>query len=135
MFFTATRTPVKGVEMGAKAEAAKSFVFTRRYPRYAFDVRLKARMLQNGEYESCWGRSTELALDGIGATLTGELQAGEIVTLEIPLPLGSQPLKIRAIVRFRRGLRYGFEFLAVTETQRAMIRRVCDLLDREKVEQ
>ena len=128
MFFTAIRTPVKRLNMGAKAEAAKSFVFTRRYPRYAFDVRVKARMLQNGEYESCWGRSTELAIDGIGATLTGELQAGEIVSLEIPLPVGGQALKIRAIVRFRRGLRYGFEFLAVTEGQRVMLRRVCELL-------
>lgn len=114
--------------MSAKAAAAKSYVFTRRYPRYALDVRLKARMLQNGTYESCWGRSTELGFDGIGATLTGELQIGEIVSLEIPLPLSTHALKVRAIVRFRRGLRYGFEFLAVTANQREMIQRVCDFL-------
>jgi len=116
--------------MGAKAESAKSYVFTRRYPRYALDVRIKARMLQNGIYGSCWGRSTELGFDGIGATLTGELQIGEIVSLEIPLPLSTQALKTRAIVRFRNGLRYGFEFLAVTQNQREMIRRVCEYLSK-----
>jgi hypothetical protein len=114
--------------MGAKAAVAKSSGFKRRYPRYALDVRLKARMLQNGAYENCWGRSTELGQDGIGATLTGELQAGEIITLEIPLPLSTQPLNIRAIVRFRNGLRYGLEFLAVTSGQRQIIERVCDFL-------
>lgn len=128
MSYTVTSRPNERLEMGAKAEPAKTYSFTRRYPRYAFDVRLKARMLQNDQYESCWGRSTELGLDGIGATLTGELQIGEIVTLEIPLPLSTSALKVRAIVRFRRGLRYGFEFLAVSESQRSMIRRVCDLL-------
>jgi len=114
--------------MGVKAGAAKSFAFTRRYPRYALDVRVKARMLQNGTDLNCWGRSTELGRDGIGATLTGELQVGDILSLEIPLPLSTRALKVRAIVRFRYGLRYGFEFLAVNETQREMIRRTCEYL-------
>ena len=48
-------------------------------------------MFQNGEFRSCWGRSTELGQDGIGATLTGELETGEIVSLEIPLPLSPYP--------------------------------------------
>ena len=66
--------------------------------------------------------------DGIGATLTGSLEPGEIVTLEIPLPLTPYPIKVRAIVRYRQGLRYGFEFLTMNENQRDTIRRVCDYL-------
>lgn len=85
-------------------------------------------MFQAGEFRSCWGRSTELGKDGIGATLTGELETGEIVSLEIPLPLSPYPLKIRAIVRYRQGLRYGFEFLTLSEAQRDMLCRVCDML-------
>ena len=115
--------------MSAKAAVSKvGSVSTRRYPRYALDVRVKARMFQQNEYLSCWGRSTELGLDGIGATLTGEMNTGEIISLEVPLPLSTQTLKVRAIVRFRKGLRYGLEFLAVTEDQREMLRRVCELL-------
>jgi len=89
---------------------------------------MQVRMFQAGEFRTCWGRSTELGQDGIGATLTGDLEPGEIVSLEIPLPLSPYPLKVRAIVRYRQGLRYGFEFLTLGEAQRDTVRRVCELL-------
>jgi hypothetical protein len=111
----------------AKAPAGK-FSFTRRFPRFAIDVRLQVKMFQDGEFRTCWGRSTEMGQDGIGATLTGSLETGEIVTLEIPLPLTPYPIKVRAIVRYCQGLRYGFEFLTLNETQRDTIRRVCEYL-------
>jgi hypothetical protein len=91
-------------------------------------VRLQVRMFQDGEFRTCWGRSTELGQDGIGATLTGSLESGEIVTLEIPLPLTPYPIKVRAIVRYCQGLRYGFEFLTMNESQRDTMRRVCEYL-------
>jgi PilZ domain-containing protein len=102
--------------------------YVRRYPRFAIDARLQVRMFQSGEFRTCWGRSTEIGQDGIGATLTGELETGEIVSLDMPLPLSPYPVKVRAIVRYRQGLRYGFEFLTLTDVQRETIRRVCDML-------
>lgn len=102
--------------------------YTRRFPRFVIDVRLQVKMFQAGEFRSCWGRSTEMGQDGIGATLTGSLEPGEIVTLEIPLPLTPYPIKVRAIVRYRQGLRYGFEFLTLNDHQRDTIRRVCEYL-------
>jgi PilZ domain len=102
--------------------------YVRRYPRFAIDARLQVRMFQSGEFRTCWGRSTEIGQDGIGATLTGELETGEIVSLDMPLPLSPYPVKVRAIVRYRQGLRYGFEFLTLTDAQRETIRRVCDML-------
>ena len=102
--------------------------FTRRFPRFAIDVRLQVKMFQAGEFRSCWGRSTEMGQDGIGATLTGNLEPGEIVTLEIPLPLTPYPIKVRAIVRYRQGLKYGFEFLTLNDGQRDTIKRVCQYL-------
>jgi len=113
---------------GKKNAADKSGPNARRYPRFAIDARMQVRMFQSGEFQTCWGRSTELGQDGIGATLTGELQTGEIVSLEIPLPLSAYPLKVRAVVRYRDGLRYGFEFLTLNPTQRDMLRRVCEVL-------
>ncbi len=59
--------------------------YRRRFPRFTLDVRLEVRMFQAGEFRTCWGRSTEIGQDGIGATLTGEIETGEIVSLEIPL--------------------------------------------------
>jgi PilZ domain-containing protein len=111
----------------AKDPAGK-VTFTRRFPRFAIDLRLQVKMFQEGEFRTCWGRSTELGQDGIGATLTGSLESGEIVTLEIPLPLTPYPIKVRAIVRYRQGLRYGFEFLTLNDAQRDTVRRVCEYL-------
>jgi len=102
--------------------------FTRRFPRFSIDVRLQVKMFQAGEFRTCWGRSTEMGQDGIGATLTGSLEPGEIVTLEIPLPLTPYPIKVRAIVRYRQGLKYGFEFLTLNDGQRDTIKRVCQYL-------
>jgi hypothetical protein len=101
---------------------------TRRFPRFALDSRIKVRMFQNGEFRDCWGHSTEIGQDGIGATLTGKLETGEIVSLEIPLPLSPYPLKVRAVVRYTDGLRYGFEFLTLSVTQRDTLRRTCEML-------
>jgi hypothetical protein len=106
----------------------KPGIESRRYPRLAIDVRIQVKMFQAGEFRSCWGRSTELGRDGIGATLTADLEVGEIVTLEIPLPLSTRPLEIRAIVRYCHGLHYGFEFLTLAEMQRETIGRVCEIL-------
>jgi hypothetical protein len=112
----------------APAKPAGKFTFARRFPRFALDVRLQVKMFQAGEFRTCWGRSTEMGQDGIGATLTGSLETGEIVTLEIPLPLSPYPIKVRAIVRYRQGLRYGFEFLTLNDGQRDTILRVCQYL-------
>src|SRR5579859_6669127 len=116
-----------GTRTSASARTGK-IQFTRRFPRFIIDVRLQVKMFQAGEFRNCWGRSTEMGQDGIGATLTGSLEPGEIVTLEIPLPLTPYPIKVRAIVRYRQGLRYGFEFLTLNDHQRDTIRRVCDYL-------
>jgi hypothetical protein len=109
-------------------QSANKVTFTRRFPRFVIDVRLQVKMFQAGEFRSCWGRSTEMGQDGIGATLTGSLEPGEIVTLEIPLPLTPYPINVRAIVRYRQGLRYGFEFLTLNTGQRDTIQRVCEYL-------
>ena len=117
-----------GAANATDAVPGGKFTFARRFPRYAFDVRLQVKMFQNGEFCSCWGRSVEMGQDGIGATLTGSLETGEIVTLEIPLPLTPYPIKVRAIVRYRQGLRYGFEFLTLNDNQRDTVKRVCQYL-------
>jgi PilZ domain len=112
-----------------RSSPRKPGIESRRYPRLAIDVRIKVKMFQSGEFRSCWGRSTGLGRDGIGATLTADLEVGEIVTLELPLPLSTRPLKIRAIVRYGHGLHYGFEFLTLTEMQRETLGRVCEILN------
>jgi hypothetical protein len=101
---------------------------SRRFLRHALDVRVSVHAFRSGESVSFWGRSSELGEDGIGATLTGELEAGEVVSMELALPTAPFPIKFRALVRYRDGLRHGFEFLTLSPAQREEIRRVCETL-------
>ena len=75
-----------------------------------------------------WGRSTELGEDGIGGTLTGEVEPGEVVSMELSLPTAAYRMKFRALVRYRKGLHHGFEFLALSDQQRDAVRRACQIL-------
>ena len=91
-------------------------------------MRLSVHVMREGERISVWGRSHELGQDGIGGTLTGEIEPGEVVSMEMAMPLAAAPLKVRAIVRYRDGLRHGFEFLAMSAEQRETLARVCEML-------
>jgi hypothetical protein len=91
-------------------------------------MRISVQVFRSGETSALWGRSNELGEDGVGCTLTGELEAGEVVSMELSLPLAAYPLKLRALVRYRIGLRHGLEFLAMSEKQRDVLRRVCEML-------
>ena len=97
----------------------------RRFPRHHFDVRIQVSVFREGVTTTCWGRTKELGEDGIGATLSGALKAGEVVSLEFPVPLPPRVIKLRALVRYSDGLRCGFEFLVVTEEQKLLLRQVC----------
>ncbi|MGH9499877.1 MAG: PilZ domain-containing protein [Terriglobales bacterium] len=97
----------------------------RRYPRYPADIRVSVEVFRPNGSASMWGRSTELGEDGVGATLTGEVEPGEVVSMELSLPAVQAPVRVRALARYRDGLRHGFEFLALNEEQRELLHRVC----------
>jgi len=101
---------------------------SRRFQRYPLDIRISLQVFRDGETISLWGRSSELGEDGIGGTVTVELEPGEVVSMEFSLPLTPFPIKCRALVRYRDGLRHGFEFLALSSQQREAIRKLCQAL-------
>ncbi len=109
----------------ATAKAQKA---ARRFPRYRFDARVEASVFRDGVTVTLWGRTNELAQDGLGATLSGAVQAGEVVSLEFPIPAAPHLMKLRGVVRYSDGLRCGVEFLVVTGEQRMTLRQVCVLL-------
>jgi hypothetical protein len=113
-------------DQGQAATAAQRRL--RRFSRYRFDVRIQLKVFREGQTVTCWGRTGELGQDGIGATLSGELQVGEVVSLEFPIPLPPNLMQVRAVVRYSDGLRCGFEFLVVTDEQRELLRQVCVVL-------
>jgi PilZ domain len=100
----------------------------RRFSRYPFDVRIQVSVFREGETTTLWGRTSELGLDGLGATLSGELHIGEVVSLEFPIPIEPNLTKLRAVVRYSQGLLCGFEFLVVTAAQKLTLRQLCVML-------
>src|ERR1700684_2227026 len=103
-----------GRKLASTKPARTAGAYVWRFTGFGIAPSMRGRMFQAGEFCNSGGRATQLGEDGIGATLTGELETGEIVSLDIPLPLGPYPLRVRAIVRYRQGLRYGFEFLTLS---------------------
>lgn len=108
--------------------AAKAPKKERRFPRYRFDARVEVSVFRDGVTTTFWGRTNEIAQDGLGATLSGQVQAGEVVSLEFPIPAAPGVMKVRGVVRYSDGLRCGVEFLVVTEEQKATLRQVGVLL-------
>ena len=105
---------------------------SRRFARHPIDVRVVVHVYRATGVTSFWGRTSELGEDGLGGTLTGEIEPGEAVTMELALPLAAHPLRFRALVRYRSGLRHGFEFLTLTQEQHETVERVCRLLTNTK---
>ncbi len=116
-------------EMIKSKKGPQTYEKMRRFKRYRYDVRMQASVFREGANNELWGRTSEVGLDGIGATLTGELKTGEVVSLEFPLPFAPLVMKVRAIVRYSDGLRCGFEFLVVTNHQRETMRRLAEVLE------
>jgi len=90
----------------------------RAHSRYLLDLRIVVRTK-----ETLIGRTKDIAEGGLGATIPNEIEIGEIVELELQLPGNSEPLKIKAEVRYRHGFQYGFKYIHITEQQKEMIRR------------
>jgi hypothetical protein len=100
----------------------------RRYARHRFDVRIEVSVFRDGQKLSYWGRTNEIGRDGIGATLSGPLVPGEVVTLDFPVPIPPNSISVRAIVRYSQGLRCGLEFLVMSEEQRMTLSQLAVML-------
>jgi PilZ domain len=116
----------------APSDASLPASARRKFPRYPVDLRISLQVLRSEGPVSLWGRSNELGADGIGITLTGQLDPGEVVNLELTLPMASSPVKIRALVRYRDGLRHGFEFLALSPKVRDAVNQACESLQAQQ---
>ncbi|MFZ0480788.1 MAG: PilZ domain-containing protein [Terriglobales bacterium] len=114
--------------MSKNAADTEVYARVRRFPRYRYDARIQLSVFRDGVTVPLWGRTSEFGGDGLGATLTGELHVGEVVSMEFSIPFSPMAIKARAIVRYSSGMRCGFQFLVLTSEQRETIQRLCDLL-------
>jgi len=100
----------------------------RRFARYRTELPIIVRVLGQEGYVRVHGRCFEIAEAGLGAVITSELPAGEMVSLEFTLPDAPDAYVIRAVVRHRMGFLHGFEFISLLSEQRESIRKLCHKL-------
>jgi hypothetical protein len=94
----------------------------RRHPRYRADFHVTVSYLLGDHYQKIEGHCRDLSEAGIGILLAAELKGGEVAGLSFSLPRSTPVWEVRAVVRYRRGYHYGFEFLAMTSEQRESLR-------------
>jgi hypothetical protein len=94
----------------------------RRWARVPIDVRVRLRYEREGTQQQCHCRGYDIS-ESMGLMSPYELEFGQLVDLEFLLPESGAPIKIRAVVRSQVGFRLGCEFIALTEDQKADIRR------------
>jgi hypothetical protein len=102
---------------------------TRRYARYRTEIPVIVKVLGKDGYLRIHGRCFEIAEAGLGAVITSELNAGEMVTLEFSIPDIPEVFVIRSVVRHRMGFLHGFEFIGMLPKQSALIQSFCQTLE------
>ncbi|HWY57490.1 MAG TPA: PilZ domain-containing protein [Terriglobales bacterium] len=102
---------------------------TRRYARYRTEIPIIVKVLAKDGYVRVHGRCFEMAEAGLGAVITSELAAGEMVTLEFAIPDVPEVFVIRSVVRHRMGFLHGFEFIGALPKQSDLIQQFCRKLE------
>ena len=93
----------------------------RRHTRYRSDFRVTVSYLGN-QYQKVEGHCRDISEAGIGILLAAEMNSGEVVSLNFSLPGSPDRWEVRAVVRYRRGYHYGFEFLSlISEQQQSLL--------------
>jgi TonB family protein len=93
----------------------------RQSPRFHLNAPVDVTVLRSGVPQALPGRCLNLGERGVAGVIAGELTPGEIVGVEIRLPLSSDSLRTRARVCYQDRLRCGLEFLGLSPLQRAAI--------------
>jgi hypothetical protein len=108
-----------GSHAGGSAPAPEHHrVYVRRFKRYGVDKRI--RVVAGSKALN--GRCNVLSEDGFGAVIAGNLPERAIVKIEFTMDTaGKRLLSMGAEVRYVNGFHYGFEFVAPTAAQKAMI--------------
>jgi hypothetical protein len=112
-----------------KAQRLKQKGWRRRYPRHRADLPVKLTALREKGYAEISGRCSDIGRGGMGAVLTSEIPAGEVVSLEFRVPSSSTLLSVRAIVRYQRGFTHGMEFLTPSPQMQGIIDSFCEGLE------
>jgi len=94
----------------------------RRHERYRADFRVTVSRFLGNDYQKIEGHCRDLSQAGIGILLATELNVGDVVGLNFLLPGSTLAWELRAVVRYKHGYHYGFEFLSLSADRQGTLK-------------
>jgi hypothetical protein len=91
------------------------FPIPRRFPRYKLNVPVRVIVEKADKVVIVQGRGDELNEGGMAVFAGVEVALGGQMAVEFTPPYSGNPIRVRCIVRDRRGYNYGLEFLLDNE--------------------
>src|ERR1041384_4099079 len=105
------------------------FSSRRRHTRYEMDTQLRATILGAQEHVQVRGQSLNINEGGMAGIFSHGWEVGTHVKLQFSLPVRTDPVSGKGVVRNRVGYCYGFEFVELTLEQKRVINRTCVTLN------
>lgn len=91
----------------------------RKHPRFVFSVPVTLRRWPPQGFKTERGMTVDISEGGMAAIVPDRLQVGEVVELDLPLPVGL--LNTLATVKYSIRDRSGFEFVGLSAQERRQI--------------
>lgn len=102
----------------------------RKWKRFKVDIRVRIRRWEEPEESASVVRTYELSEGGMSVYASETLDVGTFMLAEFSLPPSPNGLRIRAVVRNRRGFRCGLEFVDLAAAERSeLVRYLGSLTD------
>jgi c-di-GMP-binding flagellar brake protein YcgR len=95
----------------------------RKWKRFKVDIRVRIRRWEEPDEHASVVRTYELSEGGMSVYASETLDIGTFMLAEFSLAPSQYGLRIRAVVRNRRGFRCGLEFVDLPAAERAEILR------------
>jgi len=87
------------------------------------DLRVNISFTKDGFLQRATVRALDIGINGIAVSSPLPFGEGSPVELDITLPGSKVPIRAKAVIRNHKGLRYGVEFLSITDAQKDDITR------------
>jgi c-di-GMP-binding flagellar brake protein YcgR len=100
-----------------RAKLGQEKAVFRRWQRYRLNLPIRLIVSHNGSARITSGRVNDISEGGILVFGGTELKTESEIFVEFTEPYSGEPIRIRGVVRHRRGYNYGVEFLSQTPAE------------------
>jgi len=109
-------------------QSTHQYASQRRWQRFKLNVPVRVIAYRDNKATIVSGRGNEVSEGGLAIFAGLEVRLGEEIGVEFTPPYSSEPLRVRGIVRNRKGYKYGIEFLAENPDEHERVARLRELL-------